>query len=149
MLRVLALAGFVMSGLVGFWQIAAESVSPATPFFLIAMSIAFIFLFAGIVREENFSSHLYQKTGHLTSLTVCVADLLQQALDLKITDKDISVMVRVNKISETASATHTFNEIMIKPISPIGQQAFDEIRSRRLDPMASNRVVATKFDKTL
>lgn len=149
MLRVLALAGFVMSGLVGFWQIAAESVSPATPFFLIAMSIAFIFLFAGIVREENLSSDLYQKTGHLTSLTVCVADLLRQALDLKITDKDISVVVRVNKISETAGATHTLNEVMIKPISPIGQQAFDEVQSKRLNQIGLGRVAATKFDKTL
>ncbi len=131
MLRILALAGFVMSGLVGFWQIAAGSVSPATPFFLIAMSVAFIFLYAGISRTEEYANRAARHSGQISAMNFVFADLLKQALDLKITEKDVHVDVRVKSRALADGISEIQNYILVKPISDIGRQAFDEIEKNR------------------
>lgn len=144
MLRILALAGFVMSGLVGFWQIAVGSVSPATPIFLIAMSVAFIFLFAGLGRSEDSIRAAQESGGRLSAANMVFADLLKQALELKITEKDISVAVGVQKKVMDNGDMYLYNEVSVKPISDIGKQAFEEIQNRLSDNLKKSRVLGTR-----
>lgn len=137
MLRILALAGFFMSGLVGFWQIAAGSISPFTPFFLIAMSLAFIFLFSGINRVETNLEIISRQGGSMSALNIVFADLLRQALDLKITEKDLQVEV-VSTTKNIEGGTLTDNRVLIKPLTEAGMQAFDEIRAKRAEALGEN-----------
>lgn len=144
MIRILSLAGFISAGFVGFWQIASGSVSAFTPYFLVAMSIAFIFLFAGINRIEEEIS-LQSRTAHGTLCsTIMLAELLKDAVELKIGEKDLEVRVLSKSEKVAEGVSFSSNQVSVRPISDAGKQALINAENKHSELMRGGAIWARR-----